>query len=182
MKDNALQFRKLYDAYHLMVYNCALHYLQNTADAEEITQDVFVKIHETMHQFKELSAIKTWIYRITVNKCLDFIKQKATKKSWFALSKNSVTNYEMSRVPDFDHPGILLENKEKAALLFSIINTLPENQKTAFLLSKVESLANTEIAAIMQITISAVESLVFRAKASLREKISEKFEEHRKNK
>ncbi|MDI1255782.1 MAG: RNA polymerase sigma factor [Flavobacterium sp.] len=181
MKDNA-QFRKLYDDFHIMVYNCALHYVQNTADAEEITQDVFLKIHESMHQFREQSAIKTWIYRITINKSLDFIKQKHTQKKWFAFSKNSVSDYEMSRIPDFEHPGILLENKEKAALLFGIINTLPENQKTAFLLSKVEGLGNPEIATIMEISISAVESLVFRAKTSLREKISEKFEEHRKKK
>ncbi|MGK4567964.1 RNA polymerase sigma factor [Flavobacterium sp. 3HN19-14] len=182
MKDNPLLFRKLYDDYHVMVYNCALNYLQHTADAEEITQDVFVKVYQSMQQFNEKSSLKTWIYRITINKCLDFIDKKNTRKRWFVFSNKAADDYEMSRIPDFEHPGILLENKEKAQILFEAINSLNENQRTAFMLSKLDGLGNSEIAEVMQTTISAVESMLFRAKASLREKLSEKFENYRKNK
>ena len=73
-----------------------------------------------------------------------------------------------------------MENKEKAKILFDIINELGENQKTAFLLSKLDGLSNPEIAEIMKLSISSVESLVFRAKSTLKEKISNKFEEYRK--
>ena len=65
-------------------------------------------------------------------------------------------------------------------MLFDIINELGENQKTAFLLSKVDGLSNPEISEIMKLSISSVESLVFRAKSTLKEKISNKFEEYRK--
>ena len=75
---------------------------------------------------------------------------------------------------------ILMENQEAAAQLFMVINTLTENQKTAFLLSKLDGLSNPEIAEIMEMSISAVESLIFRAKASLQEKLSKKFNEYRK--
>ena len=78
--------------------------------------------------------------------------------------------------------NILLENKEKSKLLFEIINELGENQKTAFLLSKVDGLSNPEIAEIMKLSVSSVESLVFRAKSILKEKISNKFKEYRKKK
>jgi RNA polymerase sigma-70 factor (ECF subfamily) len=88
----------------------------------------------------------------------------------------------LTNVSDFEHPGILLERQEYAKVLFSIINTLPENQKTAFILSKVDGLSNPEVSEIMEISISAVESLVFRAKKELKEKLSIKFEEYRKNK
>lgn len=75
-----------------------------------------------------------------------------------------------------------MEHREDAQILFDVINTLTENQKTAFLLSKVEGLPNPEIAAVMEVSISSVKSLVFRAKASLQEKLAEKFETYRKKK
>ena len=78
----------------------------------------------------------------------------------------------MENVSNFEHPGILLENQEYSNYLFRVINTLPENQKTAFLLSKLDGLKNNEIAEIMHISITSVESLVFRAKKSLKEKLS----------
>jgi RNA polymerase sigma-70 factor (ECF subfamily) len=73
-----------------------------------------------------------------------------------------------------------MENQEAAVQLFAVINTLTENQKTAFLLSKLDGLSNPEIAEIMEMSISAVESLIFRAKVSLQEKLAKKFTEYRK--
>jgi len=62
-----------------MVYNLALHYVQNIQDAEEITQDVFVSVYQSLAKFKESSTISTWIYRIAINKSLDYIKSKIVK-------------------------------------------------------------------------------------------------------
>jgi RNA polymerase sigma-70 factor (ECF subfamily) len=173
-------FEKLYNQYSILVYNLALNYLQNIEDAEEITQDVFIQINNSISKFQEKSSLKTWIYRITINKCLDFIKHKNSQKRFFIFGKKSQNEFEIENVSNFEHPGILLENKEKAKVLFEIINELGENQKTAFLLSKVDGLSNPEISEIMKLSISSVESLVFRAKATLKEKISNKFEEYRK--
>jgi RNA polymerase sigma-70 factor (ECF subfamily) len=175
-------FENLYNQYSVLVYNLALNYLQNVEDAEEITQDVFIQINNSLSKFEEKSSLKTWIYRITINKCLDFIKHKNSQKRYFIFGKKSQNEFEIANVSNFEHPGILLENKEKAKVLFDIINELGENQKTAFLLSKVDGLSNPEIAEIMNLSISSVESLVFRAKNTLKEKISKKFEEYRKNK
>jgi len=173
-------FEKLYNQYSILVYNLALNYLQNIEDAEEVTQDVFIQINNSLSKFKEKSSLKTWIYRITINKCLDFIKHKKSQKRFFIFGKKSQNEFEIENVSNFEHPGILMENKEKSKLLFEIINELGENQKTAFLLSKVDGLSNPEISEIMKLSISSVESLVFRAKATLKEKISNKFEEYRK--
>ncbi|MCF8320201.1 MAG: sigma-70 family RNA polymerase sigma factor [Flavobacterium sp.] len=176
-----IDFEKLYNQYSVLVYNIALNYLQNIEDAEEITQDVFIQINNSLDKFQKKSSLKTWIYRITINKCLDYIKHKNSQKRFFIFGKKSQNEFEISNASNFEHPGILLENKEKAKVLFDIINELGENQKTAFLLSKVDGLSNTEIAEIMNLSISSVESLVFRAKTTLKEKISKKFEEYRKN-
>ena len=173
-------FEKLYNQYSILVYNLALNYLQNIEDAEEITQDVFIQINNSLSKFQEKSSLKTWIYRITINKCLDFIKHKNSQKRFFIFCKKSQNEFEIENVSNFEHPGILLENKEKAKVLFDIINELGENQKTAFLLSKVDGLSNPEISEIMKLSISSVESLIFRAKSTLKEKISNKFEEYRK--
>jgi RNA polymerase sigma factor (sigma-70 family) len=73
-----------------------------------------------------------------------------------------------------------LEQKENAAVLFAVINELNENQKTAFVLSKLDGLSNPEIGEVMKLSISAVESLIFRAKKALQEKLENKFEGYRK--
>lgn len=180
MTVNTNHFEKLYQEYRVLVFNVALNYMQNIEDAEEITQDVFVKVHHALTSFNHKSSYKTWIYRITINQCLDYIKQKNSQKRFFIFGKKSQNEQEYLNASSFEHPGILLENKEEAAILFQVINSLTENQKTAFLLSKLDGLSNPEIAEIMQLSISSVESLVFRAKASLQNKLAEKFTQYRK--
>ncbi len=182
MQTTSSNFESLYAQYHVLVYNVALNYVQNCEDAEEITQDVFVQIYKSMHQFEEKAALKTWIYRITINKCLDFIKHKKSKKRFFVFGKRSQNENEILNITDFEHPGILLENKENAQILFEAINQLTDNQRTAFILSKIDGQSNPEIAAVMELSISSVESLLFRAKTTLKEKLIQKFEkQHKKN-
>lgn len=180
MKSNQSDFIAIYNQYKVLVYNVALHYLQNVEDAEEITQDVFVQVHNSLDSFKENSSLKTWIYRITINKSLDFIKHKNSFKRFFIFGKKSENESELNNISTFEHPGIALENKENAAILFNVINELTENQKTAFILSKLDGLSNPEISEIMNVSISSVESLVFRAKTTLKEKLRNKFENYRK--
>jgi RNA polymerase sigma-70 factor (ECF subfamily) len=182
MIENQFHFEKLYHEYKTLVFNVALNYLQNIEDAEEITQDVFVKVYNSLENFNQKSSYKTWIYRITINQCLDYIKQKNSQKRFFIFGKKSQNEAEYLNITTFEHPGVLIENQEEAAILFAVINTLTENQKTAFLLSKLDGLSNPEIAEIMQVSISSVESLVFRAKVSLQDKLSEKFNHYRKKK
>lgn len=182
MQQNQLDLNTLYKTYKLLVYNVALHYVQNIEDAEEITQDVFIKVHQSIQNFKSNASIKTWIYRITINQSLDFIKHKNSKKRFFIFGRKSENKTEYQNATNFEHPGIILENQEDAKLLFATITILPENQKTAFILSKIDGLSNLEISLIMEISISAVESLVFRAKTSLKEKLATKFEDYHKNK
>lgn len=176
-KDN---FEKLYHDFNNLVYTIALNYLQNIEDAEEITQDVFLQIHQSLHKFENKSELKTWIYRITINKSLDFIKMKSSKKRLFIFGNKSQNEAEYLNSSNFEHPGVLMENQENAKILFIAITSLTENQKTAFILSKVDGLSNPEIASIMELSISSVESLVFRAKNTLKEKLAEIFKEYRK--
>lgn len=178
MEKNSLpEFSEIYTSFKNKVYNTALGYLQNQEDAEEVTQDVFVEIHFSISKFENRSSLSTWIYRITVNKSLDFIKHKNRKKrfsivvSLFDREKDKPAKEES----DFIHPGVQLESKENAKILFKAIHKLPESQKTAFLLARVEGLSNKEIAPIMEISVGAVESLLSRAKENLRKELKDFF-------
>lgn len=162
-------FVLLYEEHISMVYNLCLSYVQNTEDAEEIAQDVFVKVNANLENFGGQSSIKTWIYKITINQCLDFIKSKQRKKRSF-LSSMFSGNENLS-IPDFNHPGIQLEQKEAYEALFQKINHLPHQQKTALILKHVEGMTQKEVAEIMGTTQKAVESLLQRAKSNLKKKL-----------
>jgi RNA polymerase sigma factor (sigma-70 family) len=167
-----LAFKELVYQYQDSVYNTALGLLQNEVDAEDIAQDVFVQVYHSIEGFKQQSLLSTWLYRITVTKCLDALRKKKGKKRFgiltsFFQSNDAIENENQ----DFNHPGVLLESKEDAKLLFSLINQLPESQKIVFVLNKVEGLSYQEIAAIQNTTTSAVDSLLQRAKQNLKKKI-----------
>jgi RNA polymerase sigma factor (sigma-70 family) len=163
-----MTFKELFLLYSKMVYNIALHYVQNKESAEEITQDVFVKIHEKSYSFQHHSDIKTWIYRITINQSLDFLKAQRSRKRWLFLTALSLNNEQKKiDVPHFDHPGVQLEHKEDLGFVFKCINQLPNNQRTALILLKLEQKSQVETADIMGISTKAVESLFQRAKKNL---------------
>lgn len=171
----------LYAEFSSRVYNTALGYLQNAEEAEEVTQDVFVKIFQSAAGFQEKSAVSTWIYRIAVNCCLDRLShRKRQKRFGFMVSLFRENSAEaVLDLPHFDHPGVLLEQKENARILFQAIESLPEQQKTAFILSFMEMLPRQEVADVMQLSLKAVESLLQRAKANLRKRLDDFFPDRR---
>jgi RNA polymerase sigma factor (sigma-70 family) len=169
-----LNFEQHYNKYKSIVYNLALNYVQNIEDAQEITQDVFVAVYQSLDSFQEASAVSTWIYRITINKCLDFLKAKQRKKRFaFFTSLFIGDSNDLKHHPyEINHPGILLENKEALENLFKKINALPDNQKTALILHKIEQKSQMDVAEIMNLSPKAVESLIQRAKTNLLKKRS----------
>lgn len=171
-KDRAA-FKIMVDQWQSMVFNTALGILQNEEDAEDTAQEVFIKVYETVDQFKEASKLSTWIYRITVTKSLDAIRKKKRKKRFAFLSSLYSNEGELIREPpDWHHPGVLAEQREDATLLFRAMDKLAPNQKTAFVLNKIEMLPYREVAEIMQMSESAVDSLLHRAKSNIKKQLS----------
>lgn len=163
------------------VYHTCLGLLQNEEDAEDITQEVFVSVYQSIKQFKADSKLSTWIYRIAVTKSLEYLRSKNRKKRFaFVQSLFSTDNELKTDVGHFHHPGVQLENKERAAILFSAIDKLSENQKTAFVLHKLEHLSYIEIAEVMNSSVSSVESLLFRAKQNLQSLLGDYYEKNEK--
>lgn len=172
---------ELYTLFKTRVYNTALSYLQNVSDAEEVTQDVFVKIFQSAARFEQKSSVSTWIYRITVNQSLDRLNHRNRQKRFGVLVSLFRDNspQEAISLPHFDHPGVLLEQKEHARILFQAIESLPDQQKTAFILSFIEGLPRQEAADVMEVSLKALESLLQRAKANLRTRLDYFFPERR---
>ena len=163
-----MTFDEIYFEHYKMVFNLALQYVQNMEDAEEITQDVFVKVFDNLNTFKKQSSLKTWIYRMTINQSLDFIKAKKAQKRNFLSSLFSINDSNFKFQPsNFNHPGIELEQKEACQKIFEAINQLSDNQKTALILLKIEDKSQAETAEIMNLKVNALESLFQRAKNNL---------------
>ncbi len=163
-----LDIEQTYIVYHKMVFNTALHYLQNKEDAEEVTQDVFVTVYNKQAAFEGRANLKTWIYKICINRCLDCIKAKKRKKRlssvWTFFSDMPLHN---DIAVEAFHPETALVQKEALLQLMNQIQKLPDQQKTALILSKFEQLPQYEVAEIMGVSVKAVESLLYRAKQNL---------------
>ena len=170
-------FTAVVELYQDMVYNTAVGIVQNADDADDITQEVFVQVYLSINSFKGESKLSTWLYRIAITKALDHEKRKKRKKRFaFLESLFGNAKEEIIHPADFHHPGIVLENKEKAGELFNALKQLPDNQRTAFTLHKLEGLSYLEIAAVMETTLSAVESLMGRAKTNLKKILKDYYQ------
>lgn len=169
-------FKKLVDEYQDLVYNTALGIVQNADDADDITQEVFIRVYQSASSFKGDSRVSTWLYRITVSKALDHEKKRKRKKRFgFVQSLFGSQDEEQKHAVEFDHPGVQLEKKEKAAELFVALKQLPEKQRIAFTLHKLEGQTQQEVAEIMNTTLYAVESLMGRARANLKKELSKYY-------
>lgn len=156
-----------------MVYNTALSIIQHAEDAEDITQEVFIQLFRSVKDFREESSLSTWLYKVTIRKALDAEKAKNRQKRGVLKTIFGI-KYDDEPM-HFHHPGIQAEQKEDSAILFRAIKKLPENQRIAFTLQKMEGLSQEKIAGILDKSVESVESLLSRAKKNLREMISKEI-------
>jgi RNA polymerase sigma-70 factor, ECF subfamily len=167
-------YRKLVERYQPMVFRTCMGFLHNKDDADDLTQEVFIQAYQALEKFKGDSSFSTWIYRIAVNSSLN--KVRKTSKSFLFQRLETVFGAENSKefslpIPDTENPENILILSEHREWVQKALNSLPENQRTAIVLSKYDDLPQREIASIMNLTEGAVEALIQRAKANLREKL-----------
>jgi len=169
-------FRKLVDEWQAMVYNTALGIVQHADDADDITQEVFIQVYQSVSSFKGDSKFSTWLYRITLSKALDHEKKKKRKKRFgFVQSLFGADGEEQAHPVEFNHPGVQMEKKERANELFNALKQIPDKQRIAFTLHKLEGQSYQEVAEIMNTTLYAVESLMGRAKANLKKELNKYY-------
>jgi RNA polymerase sigma-70 factor (ECF subfamily) len=166
-------FSSLVAEHQELVLNTCYRFVFNREDAEDLAQEVFLEIYRSLDRFRAESKLSTWIYRIAVSKSLDHLRRQKRKKRFSSLKRIIGIDDPADDLPapPGDNPASVLADKERVVTLQEALNSLPENQKTAFLLSKQDGYSNQEIADILQTSIPAVESLVHRAKKNLQEKL-----------
>jgi RNA polymerase sigma-70 factor, ECF subfamily len=168
-------FSILVERYQSMVFRTCMGFLHNKDDAEDLTQEIFIQAYQSLSKFKGESAFSTWIYRIAVNASLN--KVRKTSKSFLLQRLDAVFSSEKSATysisaTDNENPENIIITSEHREWVQKALNSLPENQRTAIVLSKYDDLPQKEIAEIMNTTEGAVEALIQRAKSNLREKLS----------
>jgi RNA polymerase sigma-70 factor (ECF subfamily) len=171
---NTAVFSQLIDLYQQKIFGTCISFVPNKEDAEDLVQEVFLEVYNSIHKFNEKSKLSTWIYRITTNKCLEFIRKKNTKKRSAFLKPLFGDDFTIDKTnyfTEFNHPGFLLENKELNETLFKAINCLPESQSIVFTLHKIDGKSYQEIAEITNKSLSSVESIMFRAKKNLQKRL-----------
>lgn len=165
-------FRGFYEAHKSLVFNLCYRMLDNAQEAEDLTQDIFLKAFRSLPKFRMEAKISTWLYRIAVSSCLNHRRQKKFKRLLsldFLMEKGGDAGVLPS--PVADEPGRILEKKEGEAILRKAIAGLPGRQMAALVLQHDEGLSFEEIAAVLKTSISAVESLLHRAKRNLQKRL-----------
>ena len=134
-----------------------------------MAQEVFVEVYQTIDQFRGEAALSTWLYRLAASRALQHRRRlKAKKRFAYFTSLLGFDNQVLHESPDHAHPLALLEGEQQLRLLLSYIDRLPSQQQMAFTLRHEQELSYEEIAAVLDTTVSAVESLLFRARQTLR--------------
>ena len=168
-------YRKLVEKYQPMVFRTCMGFLHNKDDSDDLTQEIFIQAYQTLSGFKGDAGFSTWIYRIAVNASLN--KTRKSSKSLLVqrfemVFGNSGKQEYSFPIPDSENPENILILDEHRELVQRALESLPENQRTAIVLSKYDDLSQRQIAQIMKTSEGAVEALIQRAKANLREKLS----------
>ncbi|MCY3774230.1 MAG: RNA polymerase sigma factor [Gemmatimonadetes bacterium] len=164
-EDRQEVFRRLFDAWHGRIYQTCYRLMGNPQEAEDITQDVFVRAMQAYDRFRGDADPGTWLYRIAVNQCLN-VRRRKRRLQWLALDfwNEGADETAMLRDRSVEED---LQQADRERIVGQAIDALPERQRTALILSHFERMSYKAIAEAMDCTPSAVESLLHRAKTSL---------------
>lgn len=176
-KGDQRAFQELIDSTHSDVFRLALKFTGNRDDARDISQEVYLEAFRNINSFREDSNIRTWLYRITVNRSLNLIKKNKNKFQSLSID-HADDSFSWIAAPSEHEADKAVETKELRIALNAALAKIPENQRTAFLLFNHDGMKYNEIAEVMNLSLSAVESLIFRSKANLRNILSEYYKKN----
>ena len=157
-------FEEIYRLTSGFVFNVALRIVRRWADAEDVTQEVFVKMHKNLNQFGFQSSLKTWLYRITVNTAISRCRKNAGEADAIAKYKNHLMTEPASE--PFANP---VQKKDNETIIAVLLAALDPDQRVCVVLREMEGLAYNEIAEILNIPMNTVRSRLHRARETLLE-------------
>ncbi len=157
--------------YQQNVFNIIYHTLGRTENADDLAQDVFIKVYYALDSFKARASFSTWLYRITVNLCIDEIRRQ--KRRWVNRLEDEIPGEEGDeRIPDESYNlEQEIERNETRDLVRRAISGLDEPYRTMLILRDLNELSYTEIAKIMRCRLGTVKSRLFTARMLLRDRL-----------
>jgi len=167
-------FGELIERYQKQVFNIALRYVHNYDDASDITQEVFIKAYRSVSGFKGKSRISTWLYRIAVNMCLDFIRREKVHSRGLVpleIKDDEDGDYELP-APDFSYaPEQVAEQRELQEALQKALDSLPPISREIVMMRDINGMSYQEIADALHIELGTVRSRLARARIRMRNKL-----------
>ncbi|MCD0469535.1 RNA polymerase sigma factor [Flavobacterium sp. JAS] len=155
-------FAVLVDRYKDMIFSLALKMIKNREEAEEVAQDTFIKVYNSLGKFKGDSKFSTWIYKIAYNSCLDCLKKN--KKENLNIS---IDEFSSHLIKTMDTALSALEDKERKQTIQNCLNLLPSDENFLLTLFYFEDQSLEEIGKIMSITANNVKVKLFRSRQKL---------------
>jgi RNA polymerase sigma factor (sigma-70 family) len=163
-------FRTLVARFQGKVYHTAFSLLRSAEEAEDVAQEVFVEVYQSISRFRGEASLSTWLYRLATSRALQHRRRmRARKRFAFFTNLLGFANQLLYEPPNNAHPQALLEGAQQLHVLQQRISRLPAQQQVAFTLRYEQDLSYEEIAAVLGTTVAAVESLLYRARHTLRQ-------------
>ena len=160
------------DRYGSKIYSVAYHFTLKREDAEELSQEIFLKIFENLHRYDGSFPLAAWIVSVSRNLCIDRYRRRKREKSFRFVSDDAVAPMLTSG----DDPAAEALRKERVKLLFSALAEIPEDLAEILVLRDLDGLAYEEIGQALQLPDGTVKSRLFRARAEVARKIRERHE------
>ncbi len=172
---NRAAFKELVIKHQGTVTGIIYRYTGNHNEVEDLAQDIFLKIYKAASSYVPRAQFKTWLYKVVANHCLNFFRSQKRKAIITSLDQPLSEDYNphIQRTDEQKkQPEIILQQQELQIALKRALSELPERQRMAIILHRFEGLSYKEVATILGSSLSAVESLIFRAMNNLKEKLS----------
>ncbi len=167
-------FEELIRPHEKKVYNIALKLVKNEHDAYDLAQEALLKVYKALENFEYKSNFSTWLYRITYNTCLDFLRKE--KKNWqVSLDEEKEDGVKLEIEDKSPTPEIAFEAKMTRQMISEAMDELDEVQRAVVVLRDVEGLSYDEIAALTDLNIGTVKSRINRGRTKLKALLMEKF-------
>jgi len=177
-------FKELVEKYQQLVIRTCYALVQELEDSRDLAQEVFIEVMKSASSFRGTAKLSSWIYRIAVNKSLNHLKKSRRRGTvtLFSFRERGREEKEAEELVNSVSTGgdSIMEEKELRRALHIAISKLPDNQKIAFTLHKYEELPYQEVAEVMHVSLSSVESLIHRAKLNLQKRLSYYYESNLK--
>ncbi|PYG88143.1 RNA polymerase sigma-70 factor (ECF subfamily) [Ruminiclostridium sufflavum DSM 19573] len=157
----------VYDRYRKYVYAIAYHYSGNKEDALDITQEVFISVFKAMDGFKEQYSLLPWIKKITVNKCLNFLR---SRKESLSLNETTDSGDELQNIilsKEFTENTVVCKDTKK--VLEEAIQRLPDKERMAVLLRHMKQMKYEEIAKTMKLPPGTVKTLIHKGRKAIKQ-------------